>query len=291
MQYMKGFIFINSYYEREDYLYQANRLKEEFAKLGVSIDIIKNDDFSLIIENGEIISKYKEYNFCIYLDKDKYALSMLNKLGIRIYNPMDAILNCDDKVLTYIELAGHNIPMPKTLPGALCFVKDAKIKDTTIDEIEKLGYPLIAKESFGSLGKGVYLISNRDELIKKAEELKCMPHLFQENILTSFGKDVRVIVIGNKVVGAMLRQSNGDFRSNIAEGGHGAIYTLDAKAKALCEKVSKILNLDYCGIDLLFGKDGPIICEVNSNAFFNTFEKVTNINVAKLYAEYILSQK
>ena len=288
---MKGFILINAYYDREDYLYQAKRLKEEFAKRGVDANIIRNNQFDLAIENGNLISKYKDYDFCVFLDKDKYALSILDKLGVRLYNQKDAILNCDDKMLTYIELANNGISMPKTLPGILCFDKSATIKIETIDEIEKLGYPLIAKESFGSLGKGIYKIENRDELLKVAEEIKCKPHLFQEDIKESFGKDLRVIVIGGKVVGGMIRKSNGDFRSNIAEGGSGEKAKLSDEIIELSEKIAKLLKLDYCGLDLLFGKNGPILCEVNSNAFFATFEKVTNINVAKLYVEHILKGK
>ena len=56
------------------------------------------------------------------------------------------------------------------------------------------------------------------------------------------------------------------------------------------EKIAKILNLDYMGVDLMYGENGePILCEVNSNAFFEGMEKATNINVAKAYAEYVLS--
>ena len=60
--------------------------------------------------------------------------------------------------------------------------------------------------------------------------------------------------------------------------------------KNLCLKVAKILNLDYCGVDVLFGKDGYLICEVNSNAFFDGIEAATGINVARAYAEHICSQ-
>ena len=49
-----------------------------------------------------------------------------------------------------------------------------------------------------------------------------------------------------------------------------------------------MLNLDYCGVDLLYGEDGPVLCEVNSNAFFEGLEAATGVNVAKLYAEYIV---
>ena len=263
-------------------------MQEEFALLGVQIDVIRNDKFDLYIDHDNIVSKVSDYDFCIFWDKDKYALSMIEKTGMPIFNPVDAIEKCDDKMTTYIELSGHGIPMPKTLPGLLCYTEEEKIKDFTVDIVETLGYPLVVKESYGSLGQGVYLVKDRAELLNVMEQLKCMPHLFQEYVSTSYGRDVRIIVIGGEVIGGMLRKSEGDFRSNIAAGGNGEVYPLNDELITLAKRISKLLNLDYCGIDILFGKDGPLVCEVNSNAFFFAFEHVTKINVARLYAEHIL---
>ena len=65
----------------------------------------------------------------------------------------------------------------------------------------------------------------------------------------------------------MQRKSNSDFRSNIELGGEGECYAIDAKLNDICVRTAKILNLDYCGIDVLFGENGYLVCEVNSNAF------------------------
>ena len=86
----------------------------------------------------------------------------------------------------------------------------------------------------------------------------------------------------------MERVSGGDFRSNIAAGGKGRRIELPEQAKDIAEKAAKILALDYCGADILFGKDKFYLCEVNSNAFFDGIEKVTGVNIAGLYAGYII---
>ena len=287
---MKFCVIVNAYFDSEDYLYQAKRIKEEFALRGIQCDIIKNDNYLAKIEDNDIkISS--EYDGVIFWDKDKYLLRMLDKQGCKIFNNKDAIEVCDDKMLTYIALAKNAIRIPNTLPGLLCFTKDAKISNSTINAIEnEFEYPLIIKESFGSLGKGIYLINNREELLSTLEKLKCTPHLIQEFIETSKGKDIRVIVVGHKAIGAMLRQSNGDFRSNIGAGGSGLKVELDKDMIEISEKISKVLDLDYCGIDLLIADNGYVVCEVNSNAFFKTFEKATNINVASQYVDYILTK-
>lgn len=113
--------------------------------------------------------------------------------------------------------------------------------------------------------------------------------MFQQFIKSSKGKDIRVIVIGGKCIGGMLRQNDSDFRSNIEIGGTGKQISLNKEQIAICERVADILKLDYCGIDLLIDNDNKaLVCEVNSNAFFAAFEKITQINVAKIYCEYIL---
>ncbi|MBQ7372958.1 MAG: RimK family alpha-L-glutamate ligase [Clostridia bacterium] len=288
---MKGIILTNAYVNTGDIAFQPLRLKEEFEKLGVKTDILPNDFFPAIIDEGKIKTNLDGYDFCIFLDKDKYALKAIEKSGMPVYNAFMPITVCDDKTMTFLHLANNGIPMPKTLPAPLCFDDKATVKEELVDKIiENLGLPVIVKECYGSLGKGVYLANSKTELYEICQKIKGKPHLFQEFISSSYGKDVRVIVIGEKVVGAMLRSSNGDFRSNISSGGHGEPYEISRETEKLAIKIANLLDLKYCGMDFLIGNDGkPLLCEVNSNAFFKGFEKVTGKNVAKIYAEFILS--
>lgn len=288
----KVLILNNAYYELESYLYQSKRLKEELELLGAQVTVRKNNFFPCITDGKDIVNNCEGYDFCIYLDKDKYISEMLEKSGLRVINSHKAMVTCDDKMTTYIALSGSGIKTPKTMPGLLCYTKDAEIKQSTIDEIEKnLGYPIIVKKSFGSLGKGVYKADNRQELELISRSVMFEPHHYQEYISESAGRDLRVIVIGGKFVCAMQRKSETDFRSNVELGGEGKIVDVPKEFIEVAENTAKALNLDYCGIDLLYGKDcEPIVCEVNSNAFFGGIERVTGKNVAKAYAEYLLSK-
>lgn len=287
----RALILNNAYYTLQHYLNQSERLRFELGLLGVDACIRRNDFFiSTIGQNGDLVSDVGDYDFCIYLDKDKYVSDLLEKSGLRLFNTSAAIRACDDKMMTSIRLAGNGIPLPETMPGLLCYDDGEAIREDVLDRIEaRLGYPLIVKESYGSLGQGVYKADSRDELRAIAERVKCKPHLFQSFVKTSFGKDVRVIVIGGECVAAMIRQSNGDFRSNLELGGGGTAFVPPPELKQLCEKVASVLQLDYCGVDVLFGENGYLICEVNSNAFFGGIERVTKINIAKRYAEHICS--
>lgn len=289
----QGVILINAYLKSDAHSAQAMRLQEELANVGLHTEIVRNDNFFAYVDGGNIHSSLsKKYGFCVYLDKDKYVSEMLEETGLRLFNRHCAVRDCDDKMQTYIRLAGKGIPLVKTLPGLLCYLPSEEIRLQTVLRIEEeIGYPVVIKESFGSLGKNVFLAEDRQTLLSVMEMLKCRPHIFQKAVQTSMGKDLRVIVVGGKAVGGMLRTSKTDFRSNIELGGEGAPYPLSEEIASLCVRVAEILQLDYCGIDILFGEnDAPLICEVNSNAFFGGFERVTGINVARAYAKHIYKE-
>jgi len=283
-----GIIIINSYAEVEGISYQSKRLTAELSALGVSVKTVKTEDISLSISNSNAESLLRA-DFAIFLDKDDYAARIVERSGIKMFNSAEAIRLCDDKMLTHIALSGGGINMPLTIPSLLCYTKGARVSEKFLKRVEKeLGFPLIGKTSFGSLGKGVFLIENSDSLRSFEENLKYQPHLYQQYIAASKGTDIRVIVIGQRALGAMRRRSESDFRSNIEGGGKGEKVALLPAFAAVAEKAAKILGLDYCGVDLLIAKNGePLLCEVNSNAFFTGFEKFTGVNVAAEYARYI----
>ena len=287
---IKGLILINPYLIPKQSVDQAERLKEEFSALNVQTEIIADGFLSSGITNGKLNSALNGVDFIIYLDKDKYLSATLEKCGIRLFNRHDAVRICDDKAETCICLAGHDIKLPDTIFGTLCYSAESSVPNSHADKIAKrLGFPIIVKESFGSMGKGVYKADDKNELLVIMEKVKLKPHIFQEYIGFNKGKDIRIIVIGGKAVACMERFNPNDFRSNIATGGKGTPIIPPQSFIQTAEKCARVIGLDYCGVDLLTDKDGnPVVCEVNSNAFFEGIEKVTGINVAKLYAEHIL---
>lgn len=284
----KGLILINAYSKLPHALLQAQRIKEELNALGADADIMRNRFAAFVDEGGAVSSCANDYDFCVYLDKDKYASQLLEEAGLKLFNSHAAVQACDDKMTT-AALLTNAVPLPKTLPAPLCYNPEEPVPEELISRVEReLGYPVVVKTAYGSLGKGVFLANDRSELVSLCEQLKREPHLFQRFVRESHGKDMRVIVIGGKTVAAMVRQSDGDFRSNIELGGTGTAITPPPEVREMCEKAAKILKLDFCGIDVLFGKEQHYICEVNSNAFFGGMEQATGINVARLYAEHIL---
>lgn len=284
-----GLIIINAFNYNERFQNQTNRLKFEFEKLGIKTDIMPNSQVAVFLGKNDVIKNFSEYDFVVYLDKDKYIARMIEKCGIKIFNKPRSIELCDDKLQTYIALNGEGINMPVTISSPLKFYSTDYDDGSFLKKvIEILSFPIIVKGCYGSLGNQVFLADDMTDLQNLRAKMADRPHLYQQFIAHSRGFDTRVIVVGQKVCAAMLRKSETDFRSNIEQGAKGYPITLTPSYIHIAELSAKILGLDYCGVDILSDDNGePILCEVNSNAFFNMIEKVSGVNVAECYAKHI----
>ena len=284
---MKAIVLVNAYIRQAGMIRQAERIAEELHRRGVEVKIEKNGNFLCSVSKNEIALS-EDFDFCVYLDKDKYLPRMLEKKGKRLFNCAEGVELCDDKMLTAIALAQKGLNLPDTLPAPLCYYKDAVVSEQALSEIgRRLGFPLIAKKSYGSWGMDVRLIQNKEELVSVAEEFRMQPHLFQK-FAGKRGEDYRVLVVGGRAIAGMKRKNEGDFRSNIEAGGKGYKAELSEEFLRAAERCAQILRLDYCGVDLLDEGGVPYVCEVNSNALFNEAERVTGVNIAGAYAEYMV---
>ena len=281
---------MNGYPSSEKFYRQSAKIKAELEKLGVETDVLLNGELKArLTKNATPFASIDGYGFCVYLDKDKYLSRILEGAGMRLFNSASAIEACDDKMTTYLCLQNAGVEIPETISAPLCYTPQSQPKTAFLDEVEGLGYPIVAKKSYGSFGAGVRLAKNRRELEDVEREWLYSPHFYQK-FVGAKGRDIRVIVIGKRAVAGMRRVAcEGEFRSNIELGGHGEKIELSKEYVAVAERVAEHLNLDYCGVDLLEGET-PIVCEVNSNAFFEGLESVTGVNIAKKYAEYIVSE-
>ncbi|XP_064374501.1 beta-citrylglutamate synthase B isoform X3 [Dromaius novaehollandiae] len=214
--------------------------------------------------NGELITAYPQVVVVrvptpwVQSDSDITVLRHLEKMGCRLMNRPQAILNCVNKFWTFQELAGHGVPLPDTF----------------------------------SYGKAVFLARDKHHLADLSHLIRHdAPYLFQKYVKESHGKDVRVIVVGGRVVGTMLRCStDGRMQSNCSLGGVGMMCSLSEQGKQLAVQVSNILGMDVCGIDLLMKDDGSFyVCEANANVGFIAFDKACNLDVAGIIADYAAS--
>ena len=287
---MNGIIIVNQTIGHNQY--KIDRFKAEFSKRGVHLDVFVNDGTLAEIKNNEIKINLPAANFVLYLDKDIYLARLLEKAGFRLFNKADFIKLCDDKMLTFIACANEGIRMPKTIAGPLVYTdlqeSNYRFLDSVINEI---GLPMVVKKVYGSLGESVYLVQTREELIKLYSEIARNPIIFQEYVKSSYGKSIRVLIINGKVFGSFIRKNKYDFRSNFGEEASSKVLENPAKYEGFAQEIADKLHIEYAGIDLLvYEDDNPILCEINSNAFFEEFEKVTGLNVAAAFADMIINK-
>ena len=277
---LKGLLVINAFLKtaKFDAIYQA--LEDSAQRSHIKLDITTNAYISTNIDNPAFLADLPD--FVLFWDKDVKTACLLEQLSVPVFNSSEGILQSDDKSLTYLALKQAGIPMPKTILLPKTFPNIGYTHTEFLDEAVKiLGFPVILKECFGSFGKQVYLMHDLQSLREKVIALGATPMLLQSVVMSSFGRDIRINVVGSDVVASIYRHNeSGDFRSNITLGGSMQPYTPSAQEAELAIKAVKILGLTFAGVDVLFGEAGPLICEVNSNAHFQTTLECTGINMA-----------
>ena len=282
---MTGWLIVNGFLGSQKFNELYEYLSRAAERHSISLEIRTAD--SIIAPLGEMICKDSRPDFILFWDKDVHLARRLESEGIRLFNSAEAIEICDNKILTAIALSGKvatpkTIISPKTFEGvgynSLNFVENAT---------RVLGLPLIIKEAYGSFGAQVYLAETLVDAKNIINSLGHKDFIIQEFISESSGRDVRVNVVGKKVVCAMERYNETDFRSNISNGGNMKKIALTPEIEAIAIKAAEIIGLDFAGVDVLFGNDGPIVCEVNSNPHFKTSLECTGVDMSERIMDYI----
>lgn len=287
---MYGWLVVNQYFTSPKFEELFALLEAAAKKESIELERVGNARILIDVQTGEVISPRRRPDFVLFWDKDIRLAQSLEAIGLRLFNRAEAIRLCDDKSLTFLALQKAGIAQPKSFIAPFAFSRSPRNEaDFFLSAAEKLGYPVIVKECRGSFGTGVSLIDNEWQLRRKVEQLGSAPCMVQQYISTSFGRDVRVNVVGGKAQAAMLRVGrDGDFRSNLTIGGHFERIEPDERILRTAEKACDALGLDFAGADVLFGEnDEPIICEVNSNAHFKTTLDCTGVNMAEKIMAHI----
>ena len=261
------------------------------ASFDVGLKRITNADAWRILSEAAYELKDRP-DFVLFWDKDLRLAYELERQGLRLYNPASAIEACDDKTLTWLLCRHAGLPQPDSVISPKKFHSDGLADPELLKRAaECLSFPCVMKEAFGSFGQQVYLVQNEEELLQQVLSIGERPYLIQHYEACSRGRDLRLQVVGDRVIAAMLRENHADFRANITNGGTATDYSerLTQQQKDLAVRACRVLGLDFAGVDLLFGENGePVLCEVNSNAHFKNLYDCTGIDTAKEIMKYIM---
>ena len=205
-----------------------------------------------------------------------------------VYTPNTAagIANSRDKLRANQILSRHGIQMPRT-----AFVRNRADVIPAIDSVG--GAPVVLKLIEGTQGIGVILAPNNKTAEAIIETLQSTRQnvLIQKFIKESKGRDIRALVVGDRVVAAMRRTAQGDeFRSNVHRGGSVEKVDLDDDYKNVAIRAAQIMGLKVAGVDMLESNHGPLVMEVNSSPGLEGIETATKLDVAGAIIDYIGNQ-
>ena len=289
MQQNKGYIIINGFLREEKFFSLYSALKQSADRAGLQLELKTNIELMCDIASGKTVANEALPPFAIFWDKDVRLAKTLEAAGMKLFNSAGSIELCDDKSLTHIALM-NRVPQPKTVLIPLTFPRVGYTDCAFLGKIaDYLGFPLVIKQCFGSFGAGVYLARNMDEAKAALMKTAGGAAIAQQYIASSFARDIRAYVVGDKVAAAMLRHNeSGDFRANVAQGGKADAYMLSEAQAALAVKTAQLLGCTFAGVDLLFGENGEMtVCEVNSNAHFAGISAATGVNIADKIIEAV----
>lgn len=219
-----------------------------------------------------------------------YGMAVVNHLdamGVPVINRAPAIARSRDKVRCLQLLAAGVIDVPRTV-----MAHDTRNIKRLVDEVG--GFPCIIKLLRGTQGVGVMIANTLAEAQTIVQTFTQLGQdvCLQEFIAESKGRDVRALVVGDEVVGAMRRTAkHGEFRSNIHRGGEGQSVELDEHYVRTAVAAAKIIGLEICGVDMLEGKNGPRVMELNSSPGFEGLEKATGKDIAAAMVAHALSRR
>lgn len=274
--------------------YSTQRFVEAAKQRGHAVKVINTQKLAIDLQQGSPDLYYQQKQlaeFDAVLPRIGASMTYFGTAVVRQFEQMDVfsvnssagIANSRDKLRSMQIFSRHHIGIPATT-----FVRQKK---DVLPAIERVGgAPVIIKLIEGTQGIGVLLA----ETVKSAEAIIELLQSQKQNVLIqkfvaeSKGKDVRAFVVGDEVVGAMRRVAQGqEFRSNVHRGGLTESIELDDQYRETAVRAAQIMGLKVAGVDMLEGKDGPQIMEVNSSPGLEGIEKCTQLDIAGSVIDFI----
>lgn len=277
--------------------YSTRRLKEAAEQRGHKARILNTLKFAIDLDRGNPDLYFRQKPLSTYdavLPRIGASITYYGTAVVRQFQEMDVfcantahgISNSRDKLRSLQILSRHHIGIPRTT-----FVRDKKDVLPAIDRVG--GAPVIIKLIEGTQGIGVLLAQSVSQAASIIELLQSQKQnvLIQKFVAESKGKDVRAFVVGDQVVAAMRRVAQGqEFRSNVHRGGIAEPIELDEQYAETAVRCAQILGLRVAGVDMLEGKNGPQVMEVNSSPGLEGIESCTELDVAGAVIDYIAAQ-
>lgn len=269
---MTGWV-IYSQKDIEKNIHFVKKIKENFSLYNVNIQLI-------IIEELDDIEEYELPDFVINRSRDYKIAETLEQKGMKVFNNSMVTRIANDKSDTYKYLKSI-VPFMPVLCDGEQIISDIQKSNVVFE------YPYVVKTCRGHGGSQVYMVENEEDEKEVLQAIGKEKYVIQQ-VCSDLGKDVRVYIIGNKIVEAVLRTSKESFKSNYSLGGNVEKYTLNENEKRMVREITNVLKLDYAGIDFTFHNGKAIFNEVEDAVGARMLYEISDVDIVKCWVKYIM---
>ncbi|RMF30401.1 MAG: lysine biosynthesis protein LysX [Candidatus Nitrosothermus koennekii] len=268
--------------------WEEKALVNTAKKKGIDLETINSSDLIIDLDNDIDMPDLILQRSVSYF-KSLHSTAALEGKGKRVINQLFTSIHAGNKLFTHTLLKNANIPTPRAF---IAFTHENALK-----AMDRLGYPVVLKPTIGSWGRLIALLNDKDAADAVLEDREHMFPIYQIYYIEEFVKrpprDIRAIVVGEEVVGAIYRYSGvNQWKTNMALGGRAELCEVSKEMEDLCIKASKALKGDIVGVDLMESDEkGLLIHEVNNTTEFKNVARITGVDIPSKMIDYALSLK
>lgn len=264
---------------------EEKALVEAASKKGIHLQMV--DCKNLILDIDKKSPYQTVLQRCVSYYRNLHSTAALEGMGANVINSLHCGIYAGNKLFTHMLLQKAKIPTP--------FVTVTFSKDSALDALDKLGYPRVIKPTVGSWGRMVTKLNNRESAEGIIEEREKMYPIYQIHYLEEYvqrpPRDIRAIVIGDSVVGAIYRNSTPEnWKTNTHLGGTAEVCKITKDLEEICIKAKDAVGGQIVGVDLMESKDkGLVVHEINNTTEYRNVARVTGTDIAAKILEYAVN--
>ncbi|MEM2139719.1 MAG: lysine biosynthesis protein LysX [Nitrososphaera sp.] len=266
--------------------WEEKALYEAARKKGVSVENVDIKALRLRLGGQSDFKDRVVLQRSVSYFKSLHATAALEGLGAKVINPLKVAGITGNKLFAHMELEKAGVRTPKAIA--------AFSEEAAIQALDEFGYPAVIKPTVGSWGRMIGLLRDRDAaraVIEDREHMFPLYHIYYfEEFVKRPPRDIRAIVVGDRVVAAIYRYSgDGEWKTNMALGGRAEVCPVTEELSDICMKATRAVGGQIVGVDLMEGDDGLMVHEVNNTTEFKNTVRVTGVDIPGLMIDYALS--
>jgi len=269
--------------------WEEKALYESARKKGIDVTNLNCNNLFIDLNNGVTEDYGVVLQRCVSYFRSLHSTAALEGKKVRVVNAFQTSMIAGNKLFAHMKLKEANVATPKSM---LAFSMDSALQ-----ALDKLGYPVVLKPTIGSWGRLIALLKDRESAESVIEDREHMFPLYQIYYLEEFVKrpprDIRSIVVGDRIVGAIYRYSpEGRWKTNMALGGKAELCPITKELEDICLRAARAVNGEVVGIDLMEDeREGLLVHEVNNTTEFKNVTRVTGNDIPSLIIDYVIGSK